>query len=492
MHKKGILIFCITLLVVAIAVAIYFIVPKNVTNGSFEEPEYEEVVEIYAQNEINLTIFSQPYHLVYSIESNTDYELNIFCNNDVVYIQDDYIYVNKVGECILTIQANTLLHSYSKNINVEVKNVDFIANFLLTDKNNNILDKVMVGDEYVLKIQTNIDCDLQDVNLLHGDNISILNYEKADKNNIIYELKITNYGEVKFTFVYKQFDYDFIVDCFEYISTFNVSSNHNFDVLYLFDENFVFEANQDEKFNDVEIFVSTNNHTLNKFDISLQNDNAVLINNKIVAKNIGVNYLIIKALDNSNYTKTIKFEIKQVEIEDLYFNQTSLTLNVGESKQLSYIYSPIYAITNFDIDFEDINYENGYVTALNSGEFFITIKDIITGKIATCSVKVIVSGNINITIPQSFLNDYNAVFENDVLTINKYCQIYQIVFYYSIIGDVQSMDLSCNVQTLSGDANPYVETFSNLVMIDISSQGEYLVTLSIKEISYTCKIIINS
>ena len=103
MRKKGILIFCITLLVVAIAVAIYFIVPKNVTNGSFEEPEYEEVVEIYAQNEINLTIFSQPYHLVYSIESNTDYELNIFCNNDVVYIQDDYIYVNKVGECILTI-----------------------------------------------------------------------------------------------------------------------------------------------------------------------------------------------------------------------------------------------------------------------------------------------------------------------------------------------------------------------------------------------------
>ena len=474
----------IILLAAVVSVCVKLLTKDKVVEEQQKE-EIEEKVSIDCEEKINLTDCSQPIFFSYNIQSNVEYTIKIEINNDVISIKNRYIYVNKVGNSEISIIVTTEKKEYTKKIIVEVVHQEIQANFSIFDKNNNEVKNLFVGEKYTLKITTNVD--LPQFVLNYSENIQI---EEIDK--YLFNFTVVKYGKIEFNLQCLNENFEYSVICYEYISNFDLQFDHNTDKLYIFNQEYLEQANLDSKYSQIIFSVQPNENTQNNYEISLQGDSVELVDNKLIAKHKGTSTLVIQSLDDKKFTYTKTIEVEEVLITELQFSQNQITMNIGETSNLTYTFSPIYALTQLEISCDNnLTYSNGIITPKKSGKYSIKILDKLTNIFSICEVEVKEISNIQVIFSSAFLTDYNATFENDILIIQKLSETYDIFFSYIISGENIYTDINIKIQNLTtGEIMPY-DKVSNSIMFTLSSIAEYKVTLTTSNSSYSFTIAIH-
>ncbi len=153
---------------------------------------------------------------------------------------------------------------------------------------------------------------------------------------------------------------------------------------------------------DLTCTILPNNATNKDVEWSSSNGDIVSVENgKLTAKSKGEATITVKSLDNE-MTATCKVNVVK-KVTKITLDDTELTLNKGENKELTYKIEPEDA-TNKNVEWSSsdssiVSVENGKITANKSGNATITVKAIDTGLTSTCNVTVI-SKVENITIPK--------------------------------------------------------------------------------------------
>ena len=273
--------------------------------------------------------------------------------------------------------------------------------------------------------------------------------------------------------------------------------------LFLFDSNQSDMANSDGKYMSTNFKVAISQHCLPLYDVIVADENIVSFEqDKITAKGIGETTLQIVATDGSGHVENIDIVVEEIHCNTLTFSTNEITLEVGDSMDFSYTFSPSYALNNIVLEYDEgILVEGTKVTAVSEGSYQIVVKDEVS-KLKDV-LTVIVSKaeeappyHYEIKFSDSFLSLNNATFEDNILTIDSDKKDIEIALSYAITSEngeySGSIETKINVTTSIGGYE--IEHISNSVSIITSNHGEMEITLSLNEseyqIYYTFKVII--
>ncbi len=453
----------------------------------------------------DVTMFiDEIYSLDIDISSNSSYTLSFVCDTNAMTITNQKIYANKVGQFDVTVIVTTDASSYYDSFVVNV--VDTITQVNATIyKDTKIVDKLFANEDYV--IEFDLDSPVyDDFSLKTSENIlQLTNIDTDNERKIKFSFHVDSTAQSVFEFCYRNFSKTFTYNTYKYIDNFNVNFSNSYKnnvlTLSLFNENFLEQANNDNFFNFATYEISTDKNSLPLYEVNILDENVAYIDsNKIYAKSEGTTLLEISALDGSSYIMTIPVEVNNVLVENILPKQTSVSIYTNETFDIEYTFSPIYAICDFEITSNGLDVDNNTISSINEGNYIVTILDTISKKNIDINVQVLAYSQespspyyYDIIFSESFMNMYNASFEDNTLTMYSNSLPVNIQFDFVIKGNYQE-EISTKV-TISTTLNYSISTNSNSVSLVVESKGNLEVTLTQKDdtenkIFYTFNIVI--
>ena len=503
MKKKFIVIVVVLVLTIAVAIGIFFLL-KHDKEPSIE-PELKDIVIIC--NDISIGVNQSKIKLSYQIvnESNLEFSKNIsISNNNIILDEQEYIIPQKVGETTVTIKLTTKTKTFSKSVKVQVNQSNLNASFKIYKATTEV-SKLFVGEKYLLCMNVSETVNY-DYEIFTSENVKEFNFNKFENNCYYFDFTVDTFGKVEFEFSYRDYETSYGLNCYNYINLITTNFDRCFDgniiKLYLLDLNYQSEASDDNIFNSCCFEILDQEGCLNNYDIKIDNTNvATVLNNNIEAKNEGECNLIISSLDGSNYSKSYKIIVQKALVSSVYFEQTNLQINLGQTVDLNAKYSPLYAFKQitYSCISDYVNIENNIAIFLNVGEYQIIATDSFSNLSNFLTVKVIDNNlpkySFELTFNQTFLESNNASFEDNILTINSGLELNEIYFSYKIECEEKIDNISVNI-TFENSNFVYeqVDTLNNAIIINLSGKGEVDVILTLKEnskIYYAFKIVVN-
>ena len=488
--KKFWLIFggiaCFVIVVVAVCLSIIFSDPKNNNNNNIVPPQII-TPQIYAQDIFVYT--NQSKDIIYSVDCEKDYTVCYSCNFRQVQISKNKVCVSQSGEYNFDIIVCVDGTNYTKNVKVFAYNQITDITYKIYDKNNNIVDKLFVGNSYCLKITPN--SKIFDGEISLSENLSNITFEKS-QTEIVANFKVESYGQTKFTLSCFEFLCEQNIDTYLYIDNFNV--NIDSTNLYLFNKEFLTLANLDNKFDFTNFDYSIDDKCFSSYLITISNPDVIKIeNDKIIAISSGESYINFLATDGSEYSERYKITVQNVLADTITFDEDSVELNVNQSYTPSFAISPAYAIC-------DLSYNLNFDTSVSfdtAGTYTLTLTDSYTNKNCqmTIIVKEVVTISYELLFRNSFLTDYSATYENNTLTlVGK--DTTQIHFNYNIVcsnGSDYTGSILSNAQIVNANFEYDLQVVSNSIDIVTSYKGSFDLLLSLVDnpsVTYTLHIVI--
>lgn len=475
---------------------------SNESNESGDNTQSEETDVSILCDDITMFIDDEFSQLNITIKSNEVYTTNYTYDKQALNIVDQKVYAYKTGTYLVTVLVTTTSSTYSDTFTVTV--LDTITDVSVNIyKDNEKVDKLFVGETYVLELTYNAKM-YTDFILNPSENISnFKNIETNISNKILFSFTVSSVEDTVFVFNYRNFSKSFTYETYEYISNFDIDISNGFEnnilTLYIFNNNYVSDANSNNIFNETPFSINVSEKNLSLFEVKILDENIACIkDNKIIASSVGKTTLNITALDGSDFTESITIYVKQVEISELTPTFFEKTLNVGESFEIVYTYSPNFAITDFEITVNGEVLTENIFYANAEGEYTITILD----KISNLTANILVTVNeiiepsevyYKVEFNQSFLDEYNGTFENDILTI--YAEIPFCFSFSFLLLDEYEGEISTNI-TVSSTIRYDIDPISNMVNLYIYEKGTLDITLTLvndgalTDISYTFKIVV--
>ena len=472
------------------------------SNESGDNTQSEETDVSILCDDITMFINDEFSQLSITIKSNEIYTTNYTYDKQALKIVDQKVYAYKTGTYLVTIIVTTSSSTYSGTFTVTV--LDTITDVSATIyKDNEKVDKLFVGETYILEFTYNAEMYTNFI-LNTSENISSFkNIQTNISNKILFSFTVSSDEDTIFEFNYRKFSKSFTYETYEYITNFDIDISNGFEnnilTLYIFNTNYLPDANSNYIFNETPFSINVGDKNLSLFEVKILDENIACIkDNKIIANSVGETTLNITALDGSDFTENITILVKCVEIIELTPILFEKTLNVGESFDIVYTYSPNYAITDFEITVNDEVLTENIFYATAEGEYNINILDKVSGK--TTNILVTVNEVIEpsevyykVDFNQSFLDEYNGTFENNILTIYA-----ENPFYFSfsfLLLDEYDGEISTKI-TVSSTTKYDIDPISNLVNLRIYEKGTLDITLTLvnngalTDISYTFKIVV--
>lgn len=497
----------VAIIVVAVAAIIIANVkipssPQQPTNDTTDSVNEEETKIDLTCGDVTMFVDDEYAKLNVNVTCNKDYTLTYEYDKSAIKLIDDKVYPIKSGTFDVLAEVATSDKSLSKTFLVTV--YPTVEEVSFTVSCDEVVDKVFVGESYSLSISTDVP--------LHGnftihtsDNIE--SFTEVEGENLKFNFTVASYDETWFEFEYRNYSKHFDIDCYEYISDFEISFSNSYQnnmlSLFLFDSNQSDMANSDGKYMSTNFKVAISQHCLPLYDVIVADENIVSFEqDKITAKGIGETTLQIVATDGSGHVENIDIVVEEIHCNTLTFSTNEITLEVGDSMDFSYTFSPSYALNNIVLEYDEgILVEGTKVTAVSEGSYQIVVKDEVS-KLKDV-LTVIVSKaeeappyHYEIKFSDSFLSLNNATFEDNILTIDSDKKDIEIALSYAITSEngeySGSIETKINVTTSIGGYE--IEHISNSVSIITSNHGEMEITLSLNEseyqIYYTFKVII--
>lgn len=492
---------------VAVITCTAFLIQKTNKANADKDNQQENShtsISINCANEVVMYLTDEP--VVFNIEivnpKDEEYKIQIDVNNSNIFFKDNKIYANNVGESILTINVLTKFKTLKKYVKVTVKKKEMTVNMQILNDTFDCVDKIFVSNKYYLQINSN-DLKSKEFDIFTTENIADLSYFKTDSNSVLFTFFVSSCDTTKFIFSCEDYKEEFEIDCYEYIKKFDVefenSHGNNID-LFLFNNEKSEQANLDNIYNSTSFKIGVNENNLPLFSITISNQNVAKIeNNTIFALQEGECTMKITALDGSNYCEEYVISVNKILVESLTLKVENTTLKIGESEKIKIDISPVYALCDCKIYADKgLQIKDDMLCATKEGEFMLWVEDSISNKIS--SVKISVLGEsvpeyyFEIEINQSFLEQYEANFNNGILTINKNENFVTVPLSYNcIVYDNPDIDITCeiNVVCYNGIEVNY-ECISNAVIFNIKGSGKIDVKMSLvanSQIYYNFTII---
>ncbi len=443
-------------------------------------------IEMYIDDQFSTIIFSTNLKENYTISYDYDKtKLSIIDNKIYPLVSGEY-------NVVMTI-STTAQKTASDNFTVTVFETVTDASAKVF-KDETTVDALFCNESYNIVFSINATMHTN-FNIDKSENISNLTIVPSDdKQKIIFSFNVTKCENTEFIFSYRSFTKTFTFPVYNYINNFDVNFSNSFSgdvlTLYLFDSDHSTDANLDEKFNSATFEISTNEDAMQKFDATIINtDIAQIVDNKIVALKEGQTSFVINAQDGSNFSKSITVSVQTIKVQNITTSVEEVQLKVGESFEIEYSYSPVYAICDFEVVSNGLTIENNIIIANSTGSYEITIYDNLSNKSAKIYVTVIEDDanktHFKVEFNQSFIDTYNATFLDNTLTVDTDGKEIQIPFSFAIIyGDGDSYegeittDISISIDNFSDITfKPIIEV--NTCTLVVSGTGKINITLTL-------------
>ena len=479
---------------------------------SQDEAQGEDVTLSLSCQDVVMYIDDKFAQIKYSVNTNDNYTVDYNYDTSKLTIEKDKIYAHESGEYTVTMTLTTSSEKIATdNFTVTIYDTVTQASAKVQKDGENI-DNLFCYENYDAVFTLNAAMHT-DFTVYTSENVNKLNLvQSEDKQKVIFSFTTIDSNDIVFIFTYRNFTKTFTFSVYQYIDNFNVSFSNSFtdDVLalYNFNDTYISQANIDNIFDQASFEITTNPDTLQMFDVTTLNaDIAKVVDNKIIAQKEGETSLVITAQDGSSFQKSIKISVRTIKVNNITTKDEQINLHVGESFEVLYSYSPIYAVCDFKIASPGLTLSEQTVTASSVGNFEVTIFDNISNQSAKIYVTVTTDEqpseiSYEITINSSFLDLYQATFENDILTINTDEQI-QIPFSFVLVysngqsydGEITT-DVSVSTDNFS-NINYGLEVDTNYCILTVKGNGTIKVTLTLlvngesTDITRSLTIIIN-
>lgn len=393
---KTIIISLIICIIMVIGIVILVV---NVTNSNLPEPppQIEEendeddnennnnlfIPSLTVPTSLNVEILDSTTKFAYSVTNLGNYSLSINIeDNSIASIENNIIKPKKVGETKITTIINST-PEIKKETTLIILDCVKEVNFYITNLDNSIPERYFTDTTYVLEIKQNL---LTEENPeLFYDNVKNLNLIKKENNSYIFNFEIITHGKFTFTYNSKYVNLSQNYNAYKLPTDFAVNFsnnllNNNEINLYLFDENYKTQANENNIYNSVNFEIIKQDYSYDEFEVIEINEKPILEisnnnNNNIKAKNEGTTILKVYS-KISNVCKNFNINVSKVNLSEVVINNVFYTLNTvqdiklneNEEYKFEFFASPIYSVNNLTIEFNlnEIDYSNNKIKLINN------------------------------------------------------------------------------------------------------------------------------
>lgn len=444
MKKKHIIIICsIICAIIAIALVLIFTIKPNANDDdnsnndiTQEKPQTQDPVFV-VPSIINLYLSDTNIEINVSVIYDKNYQIVCMSKNaEVVEMNGTLICPKKIGS---TIVETTLLYE-DKQISKQTQ-VNVFEDIKVVEckiyKQENAVDKLFVGEKYCLKLTINSPI-IGDFSFCGNNVVSGLVLKGQNDFEYCYEFSALNFGLAEFVFKFENFENKFVYNVYSYAKNIEVYVDDNLYTqnkiyLYLFNNQYKTEANNDEIFDCVKFDAKVENGCmLNCLDFNIENEIVEYRDGCLYAKEIGKCNIKIKTIDGTNIETNIEVVVQNVEPTEIVAND--IFAKVGEIKKIEFSVLPIYAIYESEITCQDdeIIISENNISANLSGNYIITIFANQVSK--TINFVVESKPQIVIEFPQAIIDELEIKIENNKIKL-KYVQNYDLNFSYYFIDD---------------------------------------------------------
>lgn len=463
-------------------------------NANDDITQGEDLLLSLTCQDVEMYIDDQFSTIIFSTNAKEDYTIAYDYDKTKLSIIDNKIHPLIEGEYVVNMTITTLAQkTASDNFTVTVFETVTDASAEVF-KNETKVSTLFCNESYNIVFSINATMHT-DFNIDTSENISNLTIVQSDdKQKIVFSFNVTKCEDAEFIFTYRNFTKTFTFPVYNYISNFNINFSNSFSddvlTLYLFNTDHSTEANSDEKYNSATFEISTNENAMQKFDATIINtDIARIVDNKIVALKEGQTSLVIKAQDGSNFSKSVAVVVQTAEVQAITTKVEEVQLKIGESFEIEYSYSPIYAVCDFEVLTDGLTIKDNTVIANNAGNYEIEIYDNISNQSAKIYVTVVEDDSskthFKVEFNQSFIDTYNATFLGNTLIVDTNGEEVQIPFSFVIAyGDDDSYDGEITTDISISTDNFSDITYQRIVEVNtctliVSGTGTINITLTL-------------
>lgn len=489
--SKKILLIVAVLSAFVIGIITYLIIDTQTKNKQDENSLQTQIQDITIEAfDMSLRIDESGKKLNYTIHnpSNLEYEKTIYVTGTGITVDGDLVEPQKVGNWYVTILVTFNNKSVSKIVKVNVLNSNFSAQIEILDNDLNPITNLFFTNWYKLKITMSKQVEYT---LLASENVDCLQKISSENNVDIYTFNsvekhdIHNVNVTSFSVEYCGLTFSANVNTYCYQQKFNIlfskGEQNGIIRLHTYNNLYTKNANADGIYNSTTFAFENDTKYMNNYICEISNTNvAILDNNQIVAQNEGECEFNIILQDGSNYVQTYKVVVESVKIDN-FSNKNDITINIGEKHIITYSYSPMYSINNIEIYVDGEKTTQTELVFEQAGNHSVLILDTVSNKQVTYNVKV-QNYIFEVEFLQSFINEYEAVFENNTLTIACDQEFY-VPFDYQIAPSNLCESVECEITFSQNQGLNLVVEYqeSNAVVLKVKGKGSAKVNITLKE-----------
>lgn len=424
---------------------------------------------VYAKNiiddEINLNIGDSVARNFVEYEDIVGDKINVQVDFDENYLSytDGVLTALKIGTTQISISALTRAGEViSRTINVEISLSLAVASYSYSKagQEKQTLHYSTKADGTLDTYELHLTFNKSIINLPTFVGITPSNIETTD--NKTFDITFTKKDSLNISALAidpntnstKSFDLQIALQ--KYIQTldFELVNDNNATIndLYLFNTNFIQEANNDGKYNalNINLFVddtpsNKNVEISNSANIKVEKINDVFV---VSALSAGTAKLTISATDGSGVICTKNINIAKVVPNLVTFANSPTKIYLDNTFSLQPTFEPMYALVDFAVTFEDDSSSSQYFSHANFN--FTAIK------CGTCLIKICENNSTsihtyNLTISQEYIFKYNDNVLSNELTLTA-----------GNSSALQVLKCQQNDETLSANLGDVVITLTNL------------------------------
>lgn len=436
----------------------------------------------------------------YSVTNLEDYTLTITISDQSVATinQDNKIVPNKVGTCKIITTINTT-PNITKETTLTILDCVYEVDFVITDTNQNFLERLYTNTEYLLNINQNtLPSENPEISHTNLSEFTLLN---ISNNSYIFKFKIASPGTFSIRYVGPFIEKIESHVAYELPTNYLVNFSNSFDNqsinLYLYNTQFKSEANADNIYNCTSFDIIKESEF---DDVKIENydKNIISINeNKITALSEGSCTITFTSnLSKVQKTYTIfvsKVTPSSITINDqnksLYFSE-SIELNVNESYPFTVILNPIYAAHNlsFDYNSEFINFSNNQMTLVSNTTATISV---LYNSNIIYSLTIMPASQISLEINLTNTTT-TANFSDNTLTAtlkeNCFVQLTCLAYINNVLNSSQEFEIEIYNNKIIKHSD--FEIYNGIINLEILAVGETRIDIINTKLNKTITIFV--
>lgn len=509
-NKKKLYIILSIVLIALLAVGTFFTIkiinnintvnpsnPSNVNNNDDEnddssDGDFKDTFPIL-DTESNISIDKMSSHKFnYLVTNLGEYSLKICIEDESIASIDNNLNITpkKIGSTRIVASINCT-PQIIKYTTLTILDVVTDVSFSILNQDDTPANTIYVYNTYYLKITRNAKTN-ESYQIGYDDTyIEDLSLISKTENYIKYSFKVINYGEFNFKYISKYCNKNSQnIKAYIYPNNFEVSFNlpliDNSINLYLFNNKYTKEANNDGIYNVALFNISTISNSNDNIQININNDCVILNNNQILANREGVSTITFVSTI-SNISKSYSINVSKVlptaimfngEEKDIHGNSIiNLELNTENDFNISII--PAYYYGDYAIEKDDgLIIENGKIILTESED-----KNILIKYDNSTILNIIVKYCSDLKISKDiYYCSTKYTFENDTLTV-AFEKDLEIHIYIEILGQNNTPNkdqtLLFNIEStdIAIPTNNSYTSKNNLIKLSVLNVGKTTINI---------------